>query len=136
MPDFSAEYLRRRLLQRVRIGQRYQLGADVLDELDIEIEPLLDILMLRMSTYVWTEKLAEESQEVTHEVPATWFQHLKQDHAPAWVLRRWPVRMSAITTVVRFTRSAAYPGADIKIPSPLGAPVLWEDVHYDGPYGP
>lgn len=36
------------------------------------------------------------------EVPADWWQHLKQRWFPAWALRRWPARMRTID--VRVTR--------------------------------
>lgn len=30
--------------------------------------------------------------ETYHEVPATWWEHLKQQHFPLWFTNRWPVK--------------------------------------------
>lgn len=31
------------------------------------------------------------------EYPASWWDYLKQDYAPTWFLRRWPVKMTEVT---------------------------------------
>jgi hypothetical protein len=55
-------------------------------------EDAMQRMVLEMKRYVWSQKLGR----LVYEVPATWFEHLKKDYAPRWVLRRWPVKWSEI----------------------------------------
>lgn len=40
-----------------------------------------------------TETTHTDHKLVTIKYPATWLQHFKKQFAPAWFLRRWPVRL-------------------------------------------
>lgn len=135
MTDPSGRILRRRMLERRKIGYQYRLGPDVLDALDVEIEHVMIGVMARFSSLVWTEKLAAEKHTVEHRVPDTWWDHWKHDHAPAWFVRRWPVTYRTITTHVRFERRAVYPESSFGSPGGFGPYVIWENVWDDGPYG-
>ena len=49
---------------------------------------MMDMLTVRIKQEVYGETLG--TLEVKH--PATWFQMLKEQYAPYWFKRRWPVR--------------------------------------------
>ena len=49
-------------------------------------------LNYRLDGFLWGQ---QQPKEVSY--PATWWQHLKYQLAPAWMLSRWPVRMTTIT---------------------------------------
>ncbi len=56
-----------------------------------------DALILELKTYIWKK----DHQEEQHLVPATWWDHLKQAHAPAWFTIRWPVVCKALPHIER-----------------------------------
>jgi hypothetical protein len=76
----------------------------------------------------------------TVEVPASWFQHLKRDHFPAWWVARWPVRTEVLSETRRkhasktvrhveehtadFTQYAEFPVADIQMPDKYRGPII------------
>jgi len=72
-------------------------------------------LALSLRGYVWGQKLQHEKVTLVVEVPATWWQHLKQAcHArrwcPAWVRRRWPVVLQKVEQTHTFETVALLPG--------------------------
>ena len=71
--------------------------------------------------------MLSETQEFYIEYPASWWQHLKQDRAPAWLTKRWPVRMSRRVGSVNFSRYDTYPLAHVPLPpNEFGYPVRVE----------
>jgi len=55
---------------------------------DIPAIGLLDMLVMSIKQEVYGETLG--TLETKHS--ATWFQMLKEQHAPYWLKRRWPIR--------------------------------------------
>lgn len=76
-----------------------------LTKLDVEQafdpEYLGEHLRATMTAYIYGHSA---TQTVVHRAPADWWQHLKQRFAPAWVLRRWPVREKEQRVVVEALR--------------------------------
>lgn len=64
--------------------------------------------------------VVEEQQPLKLDVPADWWQHVKQRWFPAWALARWPVRTAVIALPVR----TIYPALQTKIPRQFIGPVL------------
>jgi hypothetical protein len=64
-------------------------------------------------------KLHEDKEAVywSKKFPATWWQMWKQDKAPKWFVRRYPVEYKTHTykRTVTFKRYATYPMANMKI---------------------
>ena len=76
-------------------------------------------------------QVLSDSQVVSIEFPASWWQHLKE-HFPAWCRRRWPVRYGQREATVYFTRYDAYPLANIPFPpDEFGYPVRIEMSRLD-----
>jgi hypothetical protein len=91
-------------------------------------------MMLELRSAVLGAQILSDTQAVSIEYPATWWQHLKQDHAPAWFTRRWPVRMTRRVAEVNFTRYDTYPMADVPLPpDDFGYPVVIEMFRLLGP---
>jgi len=44
----------------------------------------------------------EFEKTVTFQVPATWWQHFKQSHFPAWALRKFPVKYETLAETIGF----------------------------------
>jgi hypothetical protein len=84
------------------------------------------------TTKILAGKIASDDQEFSFDIPVTWWQHWKGDHAGtwygAWIARRWPPRYQRLSNTVRFRQYAAYPLAELPDvpPSEFGFPVIWE----------
>lgn len=84
-------------------------------------------MLMELSASLLGAQVLSENQEFFIEYPASWWQHLKQDHAPAWFTKRWPVKTGKRTGVVNFTRYDTYPLANIPFtPDEFGYPVRVE----------
>lgn len=57
---------------------------------------LTEELTVRLSACVW----AREACQI-EAFPASWWQAWKQDHAPRWVVERWPVRMRRFEVTIQ-----------------------------------
>lgn len=83
----------------------------------------LDDLVMKMTTRVLTQTLEDKETTVSFSAPSTWWQHWKQDHAPAWFTRRWPVRLTTVRETVKYEVCAMYPKANMLLPN-LGPGVI------------
>jgi hypothetical protein len=90
------------------------------------VERERDSMIVEMTAYVTAHRLARETQTVTFEVPASWWQHWKQDAAPEWLRRRWPVRTRRLSRTVRFETFRAYPDAQVPHAEILRDGFIWE----------
>lgn len=134
------------------VAQRLRYSA----KLNVTEEEIFDRLLYRLSAYVLEERVAHRTQEFTIkatatarvsaqaraeiEVPKTWWQHLKQDHFPAWFTRRWPVQVQTFVQTNRkhasktthtvethwadFREYAQFPAASIRTPEDFRGPVF------------
>lgn len=66
---------------------------------------LTDQIAVRVIQEVWGEIL----DEVEHSYPADWWQAFKERWFPAWLLRRYPVKLK----IMRLTARAVYPEVSV-----------------------
>lgn len=85
---------------------------------------------VELETHVLREHIADEVFHSTVEVPATWWDHWKDDHAPAWLIRRHPVRLRSIPVDVQVQRFLNYPEATITAPD-FGRAYRFEQLRCD-----
>jgi len=115
-------------LQQMLVGAQF-----VADRASLEVEPAFedmvrDELCYRLRSYVLADHLAADEYKTTVErTPTSWWQHLKRDHAPRWLKRRWPVRAERLTVTVKVDRYLTYPDAAIRTPD-LGRAYILEQV--------
>lgn len=81
-----------RTLRRERFASRTAINLSLL-EVDTLIEPLTDELIVRLNAHIYGEEMGTH----TFQTPTTWWDHLKQDHAPGWFLKRYPVKYTKTT---------------------------------------
>jgi hypothetical protein len=84
------------------------------------LEPYIRDLVLTLKAYVLEQTLEDRTVTVSFDVPATWWEHLKQ--RLGW--RR--VRTKTLSRVVKFEVKAAYPEATVDVP--LGGPAIFSKV--------
>lgn len=90
----------------------------------------IDQMVYELTTEVLASKKVTDRRTFHFKQPATWWQHWKQDCAPQWFRKRWPVRYSTEKIVVDFTSYDTYPRADITLPPgefsyPVHRDVMW-----------
>lgn len=78
--------------------------------------------VIRLETYLLRRTVGTVRHEVTFECPASWWQALKAEHAPAWIRRRWPVRMRTEVRTVNVELYDVFPESKMIVPE-LGAPI-------------
>jgi hypothetical protein len=91
------------------LSSRFGPGVD----LRLHIEDVAHRMVLQLDAWLLENK--ERTIKVSY--PADWREALKERFAPAWALRRWPVRWKVHTVEA----STLFPKATIKIPE-LGQP--------------
>jgi hypothetical protein len=82
-------------------------------ELIPRIDHTIDTLFLSLRSWILAGKHAEQWCEISY--PETWWEHVKHDLAPAWFLRRWPVKYK-IERVRTHGETHVCPHADVKWP--------------------
>lgn len=100
-------------------------------------------LYAKLSGYVLSEKLANDTVEDTKRVPDTWWDHAKQDleiwardqrswlrRPIRWWYRRHPAKTRTITFAATWQRSALRPCSTIPINKTLGPAVYQETVRH------
>lgn len=133
-------------LERMKVAGRKHIGAFTMHSLELSRfqNDLADELIYALTAEVLAEKLPPASETSTtivrFDVPATWFQHLKQSlygwrrksfrtrGLRFWLERRFPVRYETLTRRVTLTvsleRYRTYPKANIVLPPDrFGQPV-------------
>lgn len=115
---------------------RVQAGTTVADTacLSVHEDDIAGQLVYKLTAEVLAERLETGRFERTVRVPATWWEHLKRDHAPAWFTRRFPVRYTPLTLAVDLSRWATYPHATVPLPG-LGPPVVVDNLSSDVRWG-
>ena len=116
--------------------QMMQVGVTLRESLRYSRDPdaqdwLAGTLAHRLEAYVLSNQTVGDTKTVskTVKVPNTWWQMLKQDYAPAWFVRRFPVIEAEIPVevTVRFERYETYPEANIALPRErFGQPFIFE----------
>ena len=125
-------------LERLKVGTQRHTGATVAQSIELRRyeDKIVGDLVYELTAYVLAEKLprVEESSSKSYfyEIPASWFQHLKQTiyrwRRLSWLERRWPARYETherkATLTVNLERYRTYPKADVVLPpSQFGQPV-------------
>ena len=100
-------------LTRKHIGAEERIAPCILKYGKSETEEVVgnihERLRLRLTAFVWAENLQKTEETVSIEVPADWWQHWKQDCAPAWFVKRWPVKMRKHERTAKFVVDAVFP---------------------------
>ena len=91
---------------------KYELNADAIEvDLNKHIEALAHELTLRLTFHLLRgeETLILPPEEI--EIPADWWQAVRERWLPAFWLRRFPLRTRSIVTNKRVTRVCPHPAA-------------------------
>ena len=134
--------LTRIALERLVVGVQQRIGGAFLrDSLRAEsyLDALIDDLAVMLRGYVLADRLEEHTRTVrfehTVDEPASWWQMLKRDHFPGWLLARFPIQTRALThketRTVSFAKFATFPEANVTYPKELGRPIYVTTISED-----
>lgn len=111
------------VLTKLRKRMGMLLGSTSLESMDFRVSEPVELFgqkLYEAAFDVLSDKIAEDTYTTrfTWKTPKTAWQMLKKQHAPKWFTRRYPVQYEHHTykRLVKFTRFAEYPKANIAIP--------------------
>lgn len=103
-------------------------------ELSQHIDNSRRALVISLRGYVLAEEVDNRTKAVTFKttIPATWWDHLKQDKLPYWLTKLFPIKLKTIekSKKVTFRRLATYPKANIVLPE-LGSTIVYRNQLYE-----
>jgi hypothetical protein len=101
----AVEKLQRITLEKIRIGMTQHYAKVLLLEPQISLnehaQHIADRFMFQLEGYLWGKNDKREDKRTetkTADVswPSTWWEHWKEQHAPDWFKKRWPVKYSGV----------------------------------------
>lgn len=120
-------------LVRKRLSMTQILPRDLIEasiDADSMMSYFTDDVLLRFKAAILGEELPPATDTAHEQVPLTWWDHFKADHAERWwlrsLVRRRPPRARTITLTTTWENMAAYPWAQLRtqpVPPSLGDPV-------------
>ena len=107
--------MRQIILEKMKIAGIQKIGRSTLEGMKTSNwwEGPSEDLVMRISSYMWAQRIVDDTYEFEYKIPATWWQQFKREKFPlSWKLR-WPVKYKTEKEVVKFVRYATYPMASI-----------------------
>lgn len=128
MGDFKSEET---VLNLVKEVMEFSVNPQEFAALSFDVRQAFGQYMVRIQREMFGEKVQKTiTVEFTFRQPKTWWQHFKQEHFPAWLLRRFPVEYSFQTEkkTVEFDRTFVFPNA-YKENHPILGKFIIRDFH-------
>ena len=108
------------VLTKIKKAMTINLGHTSLESLNIIVADFIGGKLVQASFDVLATKIAEDNYKAKFDwqFPSSWWQYLKQDKAPQWFVKRYPVKYTIYKQerLVKFTRMSEYPKANVAIP--------------------
>lgn len=96
--------LKRIICDIARYDVNYSIPQEMLERAELRFcyDYLADALVYQLSVFMAKaeQSKTEENYEVTttYSVPLTWWDHVKQEFAPTWFLKKYPVKLFTFQT--------------------------------------
>lgn len=107
-------------LQKLPLQNRMVMQGVNLTEFRITPNVLRGQMIAQLYAYVMATEAQVLNVTFTEEVPADWWQQLKQERAPTWFLRRWPVKMRTREVLRKVKAQAIFPHFNRAWPDEFG----------------
>jgi len=106
------------ILEKVRIGLSEYISKEQILNFNIEIigDNLTDSIIFKIRGFLMGEKLREEKRNWRVSYPSSWWQMLKEQYFPKWLLKKYPVKYTIKKRKVTFKVYEVYPKLPIAIP--------------------
>jgi hypothetical protein len=112
-------------LERLPVHATQMLDPNVLQSVSLEwfADDFIGRLTANLAAYILAERIGSHTEQASASVPATWWDHWKQDHPrfTAWWSKwvwRWmkPARQRTFTVTAIWTDYATFPRATFVVP--------------------
>ena len=89
--------------------------------MEFERKQLGRIIRYKLKTMIPAEDVKKQAVVTTFKYPDGWFEALKEQHFPGWLLDRYPVKYKEVSKTVIFTAYHVYPKLPMIMPDYGGA---------------
>lgn len=121
------------ILEKIKLGCSNQLHKLLIE--DMKLDEYYDVLSQSViqcfTTWVWAEEIENRKKTVNFDVPASWFQHFKQQFFPNFLLKHFPVKKTRLEATVRFRRLACYPQLPLVLKGTQGHIRYFQEMNID-----
>lgn len=102
------------ILEQVVLGMSRHFGFTSIDSVKTQIDVFSNHFVAQVKASVFgNAETVSDSLDI--QVPASWFQQLKQDCFPKWLLHIFPVRHKTISVPVKIDLQRYYPKLNIAV---------------------
>ena len=118
------------ILDRTKKKISTMVGAFTLESIDVDV--IAENISMGFIAKFEAEVLSQEAieyYEFEFDIPANWWEQLKNELMPKWFLRIFPVKYRKVTQTKRFKHMAFFP--DVKKIFPPGERVVFRTVVFD-----
>ncbi len=130
--DYKEMMLTSHVMENIHVAAAESVGGYTLHSMRLDqIPQVCDMMTFRLTACVVAEVLKPQEDcdfGIYHKIilPDGWWQQLKEDHFPAWIIRRWPVKMKTleVKTNARVEVLATYPKLNKVFPKGENRPVI------------
>ena len=95
-------------LEKLRFNLKAYVSRELLDEMyiDVQSEVLGNEWAFMVRGHVWSNQIHQLTRR--EEVPATWWDGVKQAFFPMWLVKRMPIRVRTILTEVKYIHTCPH----------------------------
>jgi len=87
---------------------------------DQRIDRITNGFLYHFKWDILADKCFEKDIQVCFKSPLNWWEHFKEQHAPNWFIKKWPVRYKTHFKWVKIQNYRTFPHANIAIEKTLG----------------
>lgn len=106
---------------KFRVCQRF--GNYALDSTTLTVERAVQETLIGLESHILGQ-YDYQKYTVGVRVPATWWDHFRQDVIPKWFVKKYPIKYTRRWRTVEFNHKALFPKCDVRWPSRMG-PVVF-----------
>ena len=116
-------------LEKIKVQLAQEFHPHFFEMTKVTAKETMRGLMIKLHHEVFGQHRYQK-YTVSIEVPASWWDHFKQDKMPKWFLKLSPVKMKSKSQTVTFDHKKIFPDSTIRYPDGLG-PVYYHSNPMD-----
>ena len=100
------------ILKRVKLAAQKVFTSEQMVQ-DLTVSTKYDLafmdLIVQLQTFVLAEEITTKTEQIIYSHPRDWWQMLKEQHAPHWFIRLFPIEKIHKEWYVEFRQDATFP---------------------------
>lgn len=107
----SNRVVKQLVLEQLQFCAEVLIPQALVDNTKVSVQLREDInsYIASIGTFAWSEGLSADHYTVEFSFPTTWWQHLKKERFPVWLLKWFPVKEEKFSRSIEIVRRAVYP---------------------------